>query len=61
MRSGQVQSKAKIEVTIVHTESCPDRNWGTSRNIPGLMGDVTDMEGRSIFWDSKELEPYNHN
>lgn len=23
----------------------------------GLMGDVTEMDGRSIFWDSKELEP----
>lgn len=21
------------------------------------MGDITDIEGRSIFWDSKELEP----
>lgn len=21
------------------------------------MGDVTEMDGRSIFWDSKELEP----
>lgn len=42
---------------FVHTESCPDKNCGTSLNMPGLMGEVTEIEGRSIFWDSKELEP----
>lgn len=25
--------------------------------MPGLMGDVMDMDGRSIFCDSNELEP----
>lgn len=39
------------------TESCPDRYWGASLSMLGLMGDVTEMDGRSIFWDSKELEP----
>lgn len=41
----------------LHTESCPDKNCGTSLNMPGLIGEVTEIEGRSIFWDSKELEP----
>lgn len=39
------------------TESCPDRYWGASLSMLGLMGEVTEMDGRSIFWDSKELEP----
>lgn len=39
------------------TESCPDRYWGASLSMLGLIGEVTEMEGRSIFWDSKELEP----
>lgn len=39
------------------TESCPDRYWGASLSMLGLIGDVTEMDGRSIFWDSKELEP----
>lgn len=43
------------------TESCPDRYWGASLSMLGLMGDVTEMDGRSIFWDSKELEPVNAN
>lgn len=41
----------------LHTESCPDKNCGTSLNMPGLIGEVTEIEGRSIFWDSNELEP----
>lgn len=43
------------------TESCPDRYWGASLSMLGLMGDVTEMDGRSIFWDSKELEPVGTN
>lgn len=39
------------------TESCPGSKRGRSRRAPGLVGDMTDMEGRSIFCDSKELEP----
>lgn len=39
------------------TESCPDKYCGASRSMPGLMGDVMDMDGRSIFCDSNELEP----
>lgn len=39
------------------TESCPGRTWGASRRAPGLVGDITEIEGLSIFWDSKELEP----
>lgn len=31
------------------TESCPDRYWGASLSMLGLMGDVTEMDGRSIF------------
>lgn len=38
------------------TESCPDRYCGASRRTPGLMGDVTEMDG-PIFCDSNELEP----
>lgn len=30
---------------------------GRALRVAGLVGDMTDMEGRSIFWDSKELEP----
>ena len=41
----------------LRTESCPDKNCGTSRSMPGLMGEVTEIEGRSSFWDSNELEP----
>lgn len=41
----------------LHTESCPDKNCGTSLNMPGLIREVTEIEGRSIFWDSNELEP----
>ncbi|GAA6067845.1 uncharacterized [Tachysurus ichikawai] len=40
------------------TESCPDKYCGASRSMPGLMGDVMDMDGRSIFCDSNELEPF---
>lgn len=43
------------------TESCPDRYWGASLSMLGLIGDVTEMDGRSIFWDSKELEPIGTN
>lgn len=39
------------------TESCPGSTRGRSRRVPGLVGDITDIEGRSIFCDSKELEP----
>jgi len=39
------------------TESCPGRTCGASRRAPGLVGDITEIEGLSIFWDSKELEP----
>lgn len=39
------------------TESCPGRTKGRSLRVPGLVGDITDIEGRSIFCDSKELEP----
>lgn len=41
------------------TESCPGRTCGASRRAPGLVGDITEIDGLSIFWDSKELEPKN--
>lgn len=41
----------------VLTESWPGSTRGWSRRVPGLVGDITDIEGRSIFCDSKELEP----
>ena len=51
------ESIQKSDTCWVLTESCPDKYWGASRSMPGLMGDVTDMDGRSIFCDSNELEP----
>lgn len=41
----------------IHTESCPGKTCGASFRAPGLVGEITEMEGLSIFWDSKELEP----
>lgn len=51
------KSTTLILMKCLHTESCPDKNCGTSLNMPGLIGEVTEIEGRSIFWDSNELEP----
>ena len=48
---------AVLGIVAVLTESCPGRISGWSRRVPGLVGDITEMDGRSIFWDSKELEP----
>lgn len=31
------------------TESCPGSTRGWSLRVPGLVGDITDIEGRSIF------------
>lgn len=55
MRSTEFQNLYVMPRSL--TESCPDRYWGASLSMLGLMGDVTEMDGRSIFWDSKELEP----
>lgn len=44
-------------VPKTHTESCPGKTCGASLRAPGLVGEITEMEGLSIFWDSKELEP----
>ncbi len=41
----------------VLTDSCPGSSWGVSLRPLGLDGDKTDIEGLSIFCDSKELEP----
>ncbi len=41
----------------VLTDSCPGSSWGASLRPLGLDGDKTDIEGLSIFCDSKELEP----
>lgn len=40
------------------TDSWPGSTRGRSLSIPGLVGDITEMDGRSIFCDSSiELEP----
>lgn len=44
-------------VQKIRTESCPGKTCGASLRAPGLVGEITEMEGLSIFWDSKELEP----
>lgn len=33
----------------IHTESCPGKTWGASFRAPGLVGEITEMEGLSIF------------
>lgn len=50
-------TKTNINEVQTLTESCPGSTRGRSRSVPGLVGDITDIEGRSIFCDSNELEP----
>ena len=50
-------SNGQQQALQIHTESCPGNTCGASLRAPGLVGEITEMEGLSIFWDSKELEP----
>lgn len=53
----RIQSAGRFWANVPLTESCPGSTRGRSLRAPGLVGDITDMDGRSIFCDSKELEP----
>lgn len=52
--AGTQQNTLKVHTL---TESRPDISCRAFWSVPGLEGESTFTVGRSIFWDSKELEP----